>query len=174
MNGKFGFMATSYHESTFNALEAMAWARANGESEQAGVFEIGNGEEYCYNLIAKIDLPQGTRSLFHEFAKFSKVAIGPMDGIHGIDLESLPPHTYQLELALLASFPRNARTGILRTPMNGDGEIELQDNEVHRHQAFTGVGVILMREARNILDPLLTDDDTIIMAGKKELLISFI
>lgn len=177
---RFAFLATSFHESMFNAYEAVADIYSNGESEEAAIFEIATDQdEFRYQMVGLLSLPKGSGDLMHEFCKFAKVKVGAMDGIDGegkwAGLSDFPEETFQLEMLLNATFPRNARNGIMRAPMNGCGTIEAPEpeSELHRHQALCGVGVRLMRATRDLIGPEMTDDDTIIAAGRREFLISF-
>lgn len=119
-----------------------------------------DSSEFIFKARGVFDLPKGSSNLCLYMARFAKCSL-PLDQMIGSAIKELPEATFCLQSILQAAFPRNVETGIFK-PYDGALGSEIDDPESvsrHAHNAFAGLGVIIMEAARAHLAELATDSD---------------
>jgi len=120
-----------------------------------------------YQSLKNFNLPYGSAQIIMHMARFCKCTLCEPDDILGCEMKTFPEATFCLPSLLSAAFPKNVNTGIFR-PHDGSLDAGDLDNPSsvfrHPHIAFSGIGIILMNECREILSPLATDSEVIRLA----------
>ena len=140
-------------------------------------------EVYHYEGLGIIPLPHDAADLVFNMAR-STLSTPVPSKIKNIE-EAIPFETFWLGELISVAYPRDVRTGIFKSTIGAvliDGwdekEIEPEDRPVYQeyalHRRFAGLGVILMREVRNILDPLASDQEIVELATQKDMYLSFL
>lgn len=138
----------------------------------AAIIEIPpEAEELVYVAKYVFSLPAGSDLLALQMARFAKCSDdgGELLGVENL-AKALPEATFCLNSLLLAAFPRNTRTGVIKMH-DGAAGIGRPEPEHYKergpHVAFAGVGVIMMEKVRDYLAPLATDDNVTMLANSK-------
>lgn len=169
--------AEDFHELVLESYEKFAWRFSNGDA-QAAVISRLTTEDYdgaAVEAVHNFRVPAASGRLALSLARFCRrTSLNAEEGDAGLNF---PEMTFALDLLVLASFPRNTRTGILRSPDGGDSVVDEEafdrNSDTAQQCALMGVGSILIKNCRNYLDPLGTDDDILMKVSKQELYISF-
>lgn len=184
----------AWHYSMMDALERYAMRRKAGKTETAVILryldeeitEESQENGPTYECVHNFFLPAGSVDVILEMARFSlmpPLAVGSIVGF--APMNSLPTETFSLYSLLLAAYPRDTRTGIFHGTMGNffaDGVVIDADEEVNEelvrqigvHRTFSGLGVVLMKETRMVLDQLMDDDQTMVQAHRDELMLSML
>lgn len=140
-------------------------------------------EVYHYEGLGIVPLPNDAADLVFTMAR-STLATPVPSKIKNLDTK-MPYETFCLGELISIAYPRDVRTGIFKSTIgslfvNGwdEAEIAPEDQDVYEeyalHRRFAGLGVTLMREVRNILDPLASDVEVVEVASRKDMYLSFL
>lgn len=141
--------------------------------ESCEINEIDEIEDIEYNCIGKFRIPEKSGYLISEMAKFSLSTISCPGKIEGLDLIDFPKHIFCLKSVLQSGVPKDTKKGIFK--INNGGLLLLSTDadtdEEKKHIAFAGLGIIIMKAARQIISPMSTDDEIIDLSFEKYLII---
>ena len=181
----------SFHASCLSEMVEFANGVLNGDPELGCLicdgdkyseridkeFDLTNGPEpengetasdYGVDLAirSQFTLPGGSAELINKMARSSFHSLVPRE----IDGKPVPEMAFALAPLLMASFPKNTRTGIFwnnaggtLSPLKTPSMETLEQWETDA-LVFAGLGVILMDQARMALNPMASDEEVIQLA----------
>lgn len=119
------------------------------------------------------ELPPRAGTLIMHMARFAKSSLSQPYKIEGANFQELPENTFCLKSLLQASFPKDLDTGFFKH-YDGSTTIGNAPEGLYRapHVAFSGIGIILMQNARMAFDPMLPDEDVIFEADGSFLVVN--
>lgn len=153
--------------------------RRNGPGEEvAWVLQMTDDEDaYVMRAVSTLSLPKGSGELMEEMAKFSLIAplspefvIDPT-GKHVI-WDALPKHSFCMRELTLSAYPRSLEDNVFKFTRGGDAVLDVEelhteicddgpfpDEELQKHVAFAGLGVILLDAIRHSKSFTPSSDD---------------
>jgi len=172
----FPLNVEAWHEEWLSGHERLAaeyflYRYGEGVVDALLVSDETNGEGPAYTCKGMLKLPNGTSSLIFKMAKCCAADLAPPEAVRGFPFKfnRFPRASFLLSMLLEVSFPRDPRTGIFRGNNGGiiigfDSFEEIRKGfgmRIAAHCAFAGLGVMLMRLCRSVVDPLITDEELI-------------
>lgn len=162
------------HNQWLNCTENFAidyFTKKYGEGkEQSFLITSISSQKVCidFKVHKKILLPKGSSAIIMKMARFSQCRFWP-DIVSGMDGEKIPKTTFCLKSLLLASYPRDVENGCFKAhdgaAIIGDEDISL-NHAYAKHVAFSGLGIILLRETRTFFDCFLDDNEVVRRANE--------
>ena len=153
------------------AVEYFLYRYGEGAVDAMVVSDETNGDGPAYTCKGILKLPKGTSSLIFKMAKCCAADLAPPEAVRGFPFKfnRFPRSSFLLSMLLQVSFPRDTKTGIFHGNNGGiiigfDSFEEIRESfgmRLAAHCAFAGLGVMLMRLCRSVVDPLITDEELI-------------
>ena len=158
---------------------ALKWG---GEKKSTGLLLAvdGNYDELYFKSLGEIALPGTSLALATDMAKFSRKHMPKEEGHLPNEWQYRRAEVFNgmfwLPSLLVAAYPRDVKTGRFGGNDGSDADPEdgLCQDGLESNVAFAGLGIILMRGCRQLLDPLLTDEMVVNEASEKQLYLSII
>lgn len=183
---RYAWRASGNKRSTMAVMEGISKdepIQQFGSPEESLLNAIFDDHRPKYQSVGKFDVPDGSSSIIYTLARHTLGSPLSVSVLEGVELDQFPYETFCLGELLQASFPRETATGVIKHTMGGlavtadlvppDEQADPLNRDLMTdlglHKVFAGLGIILMRNVRELVGPMLSDDEVVQVAKKREL-----